>query len=319
MGSPASPIADLTYRGYDGNLEPPMFRWWSIAKMTMRLATKKKGFWVWSVISGYWYLVLIAIFYFADNFFANFPSGSEGFFRQIVWKDLFLDGFSIGQILFMVVALLIGAGSIANDNRANALLVYLSKPCTKLDYLAGKWFGLFIPITLVTAVPMVLFYLYCLMSYRSYGFFTNDPWLFIKILAMCPVAACFHASVLLGISSMFKQGRLAGATYAGIYFLSNFVTAAIGGAIRNPRGHVPPIANTFYYFSIDGIQIAMAKLILGTRGSSILTAMGNGRRQMAAPPEIPSAALFISLYFLLCIVSLWIAWIRIRPVEVVGN
>lgn len=319
MASPAGPIADLTYRGYEGKLDPPLFRWWSIAKMSMSLAIKKKGFWIWSVISGYWYLVLIAIFYFADNSLGATPAGSAPFFRQIVWKDLFLDGFSIGQILFLIVALLIGAGAIANDNRANALLVYLSKPCSKLDYLVGKWFGLFVPITLVTAAPMVLFYLYCLMSYRSYGFFTNDPWLLPKILALCPVTACFHASVLLGISSLFKQGRLAGATYAGMYFLTNFFTAAIGTAVTRPRGHVPEIANTFFYFSIDGIQIALAKNILGTRGSSIFNAFSTGRRVIPSPPQIPSAALFFTLYFALCAVSLWIAWIRIRPVEVVGN
>ena len=54
------------------------------------------------------------------------------------------------QLFLLFIALLAGAGSIANDNRANALLVYLSKPCRKVDYLFGKWAGL---AMLIAGVP----------------------------------------------------------------------------------------------------------------------------------------------------------------------
>ena len=42
MSQSSSPIADLSYRHYDGPLNAPVARWWSIAKMTIQVAIKKK-------------------------------------------------------------------------------------------------------------------------------------------------------------------------------------------------------------------------------------------------------------------------------------
>lgn len=320
MSSPASsgPIADLTYRNYDGPIEPPSHRWWAIAKLCMKLATQKKGFWIAACLSGYWYLILCAIFYFVD-LQLNTTTTQNPLLQQIVWKDQFLNGFSISQLLLFIIALMLGSGAIANDNRAKALLVYLSKPCTKTDYLVGKWFGVFVPITAVVAVPTLFFYLYCLMSYRSYGFFSSDPWLIVKLLGMILVPGFFHASVVLGISSLFDQGRMAGASYAGVYFLALFFTKAMQivhnvRAAGEAKGAV--IADTLYYFSIDGIQIGLAKILLGTPGSGLVPGQFNARRQ--TPIEIPSPLLMWGLFFGLSCLGIAIAWRRIRAVEVVG-
>src|ERR1044072_1488639 len=174
-----SPIADLSYRNYDGPLEPPLYRWWPIARTSMLRAFKNKWFWILSVLSGAWYMILMIIFYFIDSFalqtvqqrgvsgVVDPAQASAMLFRQVKWNDMFLHAFSIGQMFFLFIALLIGIGSIANDNRANALLVYLSKPCTRLDYIIGKWLGIFIPMVIAVSIPTFFFFSYCFMSYRS--------------------------------------------------------------------------------------------------------------------------------------------------------
>ena len=315
----SGPIADLTYRNYDGPMELPTHRWWAISKMCIKLATKKKGFWIASIISGYWYLIIAAVFFFLDLSSQGSPLGTKNpFFSQIVWKDQFLNAFSISQLLLFICALMLGAGAIANDNRAKALLVYLSKPCTKTDYLVGKWMSIFIPITAVVAVPTLLFYGYCLMSYRSYGFWSDDPWLIVKLLGMIFVPGFFHASVALGISSMFDQGRMAGATYAGIYFIGLFFTKAmqVTHFINGQNGRTAPIVDKLYYIAVDGLQIGFAKIILGTQGSALFPGP-QGQRQTPSI-EIPSMGLIFPLYFGISILAVWIAWTRIRAVEVVG-
>jgi len=321
----ASPIADLSYRHYDGPLEPPAYRWWAIAKQSMRLSIKKKGFWIWAALSGWFYVLLMAIFYFVDTLSQNVPIGQKNpIMQQIVWKDQFLNAFSTSQLFFFIIALLIGVGTIANDNRANALLVYLSKPCTRLDYVIGKWIGIFLPMTLVTAVPTLLFFFYCLMSYRDYGFLTEDPRLFLKLLPMILVPGIVHASLALGISAMFGQGRLAGATYAGVYFILVFFTKAmqlINTSSQVDGRTVSPIVQKLYYFSIDGIQIGLAKLFLGTNGSPLFPTGpgGNNRRgPQPLPVEAPDASLILPLAIGVCALSLFIAWSRVRAVEVVG-
>ncbi|HMS54866.1 MAG TPA: ABC transporter permease subunit [Fimbriimonadaceae bacterium] len=322
----STPIADLSYRHYDGKLEPPTFRWWSIAKMMMRLSIKKKGFWVWSSFSAYFYLILGAVFYFAETL-SQQASGAAAMagqapdtnpvpllFRNMIWKDQFLTAFNTSQLFLFIVALLIGAGSIAGDNRANALLVYLSKPCSKFDYLLGKWVGIFIPIWLVTLVPTLLFYGYCFLSYRQYGFVSQDPWLIVKLLAISPLPAAFHASAMVGISSFFNQARMAGATYAGIYFLTSFLTVAIGvmRVVMQQRRGASPLLDDLFYGSVDGMLQGLAKIILGTSGSPPFNAPSN----VSMPP--PPSPFYWVLFVGICLAFVALAWRRIRAVEVIG-
>lgn len=316
-----SPIADLSYRHYDGPLNSPAARWWSIARLTMQVATKKRGFWFWAVAAGYWYYALLMIFWFIDTFLpVPTADGRNRILVQVTWQDQFINGFAISQLGLFIVTLFIGAGVIANDNRSNALLVYLSKPCTKLDYVVGKWLGLFIPIATATALPMMFFYLYCAMSFRTYGFFA-DPWMGPKLLLICTLPATFHASVILGISSLFNQARIAGAVYAGLYFLPWFFTKAIQFVrffVLQDGKEAPKLLDTLYYCSIDGIQIGLAKCLLKTNGSSLFPDFGmRTRPRVDLPVPYPSLALFGTIFLVISVVGFAIAWNRVRAVEVI--
>ncbi|HEY0865972.1 MAG TPA: ABC transporter permease subunit, partial [Fimbriimonas sp.] len=263
-------IADLSYRNYDGPLESPTFRWWVISRTSILRAFKTKGYWVATALSGWYYLVMIAVLFFIEQATAAQSQGqaqgmglTDTFLRKIVWKDQFLHGFSFAQLLILVTALLLGAGAIANDNRANALLVYLSKPCTKADYMIGKWVGIFLPVLLMMVIPSTVFYLYGLLSFRDYGFFADDPWIGPKMVLIMTLSAALHASLVLAISSMFQQGRIAGAVYAGLYFLTTFFTKLMQVAYAIKHGEEVGPIGTLFYCSVDGIQIGLAKAILG--------------------------------------------------------
>jgi ABC-2 type transport system permease protein len=321
----SSPIADLSYRNYDGPLEPPAYRWWSIAAMSMHLASKKKLFWILSVLSASWYVILMIIFYFMDALTPAEMGDTNPLLQQVVWKNQFLHAFSISQFFLLLIALVIGAGAIANDNRSNALLVYLSRPVSRIDYLIGKWLGIFIPITMVVAIPALLFFLYGYMSFRDYGFLTEDPKLPFRLMGMVLVPGFFHASLVLGVSSLFNQGRMAGATYAGSYFMLLFFTKAMqlahANAIFNDR-QPSRMLETLYYVSIDGINIALAKIILSTYGGGLIPGAPQGRRgtnpnEFAIPP--PDATLFFGAFFFISLVAIFVAWTRVRAVEVVGG
>ena len=333
MSQSSSPIADLSYRHYDGPLNAPVARWWSIAKMTIQVAIKKKAFWGWSIVSSWWYLILLAVFWFMDNVAGTFGAPAEGgknpFLSQIIWKDQFVHGFSYSQMILMVVALLVGAGSIANDNRSNALLVYLSKPASRFDYIFGKWLGVFLLISGVAITPMMFFYLYGYMSFQDYGFWSSAPWLFLKLILVALCSGAVHASLSLGISSLFNQGRIAGATYAGLYFLTYIFTGIMGGfnAIQSFGSNKPPtIIKQLFYCSVDGLQIGMAKLIIGTNGSPVFPGMtpGRGRRggNQVDMSEfiigIPHWQWIVPVTISVVAAGFLIAWSRVKAVEVVG-
>ena len=334
--SSSSPIADLSYRQYDGPLESGSARWWCIAKMTMTMATKKRGFWGWSICSAWWYIILLAVFWFMDNISTSLGGasgpGSNPFLKQIVWKDQFVHAFSYSQLFLMIVALLVGVSSIANDNRSNALLVYLSKPCSRFDYVFGKWLGIFLLITGVSLVPMMIFYAYGYMSFQDYGFWTQSPWLFLRLIFVSVASGAIHASLSIGVSSLFNQGRLATATYAGMYFMLYIFTQIINGinlgAVFGGK-KAPDFVHNLFYFSIDGMQIGLAKLIIGTNGSPLFPGMNNGmggRRRANAEISIntddiiihaPSLAVMLPLLVFVVATGFLVAWSRVKAVEVV--
>ncbi len=310
-----SPVADLTYRGYDGPMAGPGHRWQVIARIGILAAFKKKSFWVLTALSGWYYLVLIVILFFLEQM--SIAGGNskqmDEFFGRIIWRDQFLHGFSFASLNWLILALILGAGIIANDNRGNALLMYLSKPCTKKDYLLGKWMSVFIPLLIAMAIPTLFFYAYGLMNFRDRGFFSDDPWLLLKVLGFLPFAAGFHASLITGVSSMFNQGRLAGAAYAGLYFISNFFTQLMvqlsKGGDSNP---MQSVIDKGYYFSVDGLLIGLCKIFLNTDGTPYFGIPS----RIQSIPKPPALMIFLGIA-LLGGGLMMVAWRRIRAVEVV--
>ncbi|MBV6491619.1 MAG: ABC transporter permease subunit [Fimbriimonadaceae bacterium] len=317
----SSPIADLSYRDYTGPLSSPVGRWWVIARVSFQQNLKKKSLWWLTVMSGGYYFVFQAVVFFMEQFALSSSRGEETlreFLSRIVWIDQFVHGISTGQLWFFMIVLLVGAGSISNDFRANALLVYLSKPCDKRDYLLGKWFGMFLTLILAMGLPSVFFYVYGALTYGDYGFF-SDKWLLPKLLSFLVLSSAFHASMMIGISSMFKQGRVAGAVYAALYFLTNFFTQMMVFTWVASQGHrgrgaadIVPLVKKLYYASVDGQHIGLAKAVLGTDGTPYF-GFPSPIQTVPAPPLWWSLAVITPLSLLM----LWVAWTRIRAVEVV--
>lgn len=316
--NPTGPIADLRYRNYDGKLLPPNQMWWVIARQSIAQALKKKSLWFLMAASGWYYIIMMIILFFVEQNASGSEmarAGMEQFLKGIVWKDQFLNGFAFAQLSLLLVTLMIGSGTIANDNRANALLVYLSKPCSKLDYLIGKWIGVFLPLFVLLGTPTLLFYIYGALTFSQYGFISADPWVLPKMTIVVAISAAIHSSLIVGVSSLFNQGRLAGATYAGIYFLSNFFTVLMSFYFQISKGKAPEAVKSLTYASIDGIQTGIAKAVLNTKGSP---AFGVTPRNETIPIPGPNLAVALLLAALVCSAALFAAWRRVRAVEVIG-
>jgi len=311
------PIADLSYRNYDGPLKKPGSRWWVIAKNGIRIALKKKALWFWMFGSAWYYLaMLVGLFFFQQVSSANPPikQAMQAFLERIVWQDQFLHGFSFGQMAMLIISLMLGSGSIADDNRSNAMLIYLSKPCAKREYLFGKWVGIALPVFVIMVIPTIVFYAYGALTFREYGFL-KDAWLLPKMLVIIPIAAMLHASIVVGISSMFNQGRNASATYAGLYFLGYFFTSLMGGIWASSRGETTYPVRHLFYGSIDGILIGVCKAIVGTNGSPPFGIQNPGRMSQVPAPNV---AAILGIALLISVVFVLIAWRKIRAVEVIG-
>ncbi len=253
----SSNIANLAYRNYEGPLISRTLRWWIVAKSGIQSTLKKPGFWVALAFCLLPYLIHAAIYFFQQQFQQQIeasggPVGVLGGsnperYGQLVYTCLCSD---TNLLSMFIIALMIGTGSISADNRANALMVYLSKPITKGDYLLGKWVGIFLTLWMVALLPCLLLFLFMMVLYTSDGFLKENPTLILRLLASTLVAPLLHTSVLIGISAWSKSPRLVGSIYAGIYFVGAVLSGLLGNSLFATD---PDMNNLVQHFSLSGI------------------------------------------------------------------
>jgi len=293
------PIADLSYRTYDGPKGLSKARWWPIAKSGLKTSFKKKGFWVLAAVSLLPYVPVIFMLFAstlgggrAQTFLPPFSSLLAGLYGSGFWP--------------FMLALLVGAGSIAADNRANALQVYLAKPITKRDYLIGKWFYIFAIVFMVYFGPLLLLTSFQALTLGFGDFFGSYPLLYPQLVLLSAIPAFVHASVLVGLSAWNRTPWLVGVIYAGIFIFANFFAMIMGEAIESSNQKA---AATIGSLSIEGAISGIGANILGAAPRSVLPGGGGD----AIPYVLP-------LIVILAIVSgvgLLLASMRIRAVEVV--
>lgn len=310
----AAPIADLSYRNYDGPLHTHAARWWIVTLASLRLAVKKKGFGIAASISILPYLITLLTLYLASRSPApagNLLSGGTGLGQKFAAQ--FFQALGFQMFFLFIITLLVGSGVIAADNQSNALMVYLSKPLTKGDYVLGKWFGVFIILFAVAAIPGTLLYLYCLLSYYSDGFLKNEPWLFFRMLLAAATPAAIHASLILGFSAWSKSPRVAGAMYAGLYFIGNIVVGATW-VIRHRGNFGEGVLER--HLSVEGVITGLSQSFYGVvQKLPSFNTRTNLMETISVDP--PSIKVMLALAAGLIILGVGAARFRIRAVEVV--
>ncbi len=323
-------IADLSYRHYGGGLKKAAGAWKVICRETAKKAFSNRAFWILTSITGWYYAVILAVLYVTEQSLQSQLAGGRGggldpmkeVFSRIVWQDQFYWGYNSTHLLLFIVSLIVGTGVIANDNRSNALLIYLSRPCTRGTYLFGKWLGVFAALFVASLLPALVFWVYGALNYRPYGFLSDDPFLILRITGIAAFNACLLASLAVGISSLFRQPRMAGATMAGLYFISYFVTLLFRGLASSSSQSIPEALRTMAekvsYMSINGLMQGAGKIMLNTSGGTQFGFSAGPRGSSApAPIPIPESWLIFGLAGTLILVCLAVAASRIRAVEVV--
>jgi ABC-2 type transport system permease protein len=306
-----SAIADLSYRGYVGPRQTRAIRWWIVAASSLRMARKSPVFWIVAGLGVLPYLFTAVGMLLLPLISMN---GANPFQPVQPKHAVQLYNALNNQAFFIfLAAITLGAGSIAADNRTNALLVYLSKPVTKGDYLLGKWMGLFLPLYAMALVPGLILYVFCLALYVHQGFLHDEPTLLPRIFLASAIPGIIHASLLLGISAWTKRPAVAGVIYAGLYFLSMTVIN-IAWAVRYHGDQVK--GALFHCFSISGLIEGLAQNVYAAVLQSTMFRRSTFEiKQIAIPP--PSLWALLAIAVPLVILGVAAARARIRAVEVI--
>ena len=218
------PIHDQGYRRYGGTARAARARLAGHRADRRADADRTRAFIGLLLVSWMPFFVRAVQLYAAANLpQAAFLAPTPETFRQFLsQQDVFL----------FFITVYAGAGLIANDRRANALQIYLSKPLTRAEYVFGKLAMLFAFLLLVTWVPALLLLVVQILFAGNFTFLLDNLYLFPAITLFSFIQALTVALAMLALSSLSKSSRYVGILYAALMFF----TQAIYGVLRAVTG-----------------------------------------------------------------------------------
>ena len=213
------PIHDQGYRRYRGSRAETGRAWAVIASAGIRTFLGRKALLGLLLISWFPFFIRAVQIYAATNLpQAAFLTPNADTFRSFLGQQ---------DIFVFFITVYVGAGLIANDRRANALQIYLSKPLTRAEYVFGKLAILASFLLLVTWVPAIVLLVVQIAFAGNFSFLTNNFFLFPAITVFACVQVILGATTMLALSSLSNSSRYVGILYAAVVFF----TQAISGVL----------------------------------------------------------------------------------------
>jgi ABC-2 type transport system permease protein len=213
------PIHDQSYRRYGGLKAVAGRSWLVIAWAGIRAFLRKRTFIGLMLFASSLFIVRAVQFWISSNYpQASIIAPSADTFREFLDQQSFF---------VFVITVWVGAGLIANDRRANALQIYLSKPLMRSEYILGKLAVLFSFLLLVTLIPALLLLLLKVLFDGNFTFLGNNLFLIPAITIGALVQVLLASFTMLALSSLSKSARYVAILYVGI----TFFTKAIFGAL----------------------------------------------------------------------------------------
>ncbi|MCL4818821.1 MAG: ABC transporter permease subunit [Vicinamibacteria bacterium] len=279
------PIYDQRYRRYEARNPLRELRFWPITREALKLVIARRAFLLLLLVAWVPFIARTIQVYVVTRF----PEAG----RVLPVDGRLFGEFLSGQLGFaLLVSVFGGAGLIANDLRTGAILVYLSRPLTRADYILGKLSALLSLNLFVTLAPALMLWIVA-VSLAPEQFAT------LKLLWL-PPAIVLHALVIglamglmaLAVSSLSKSARVAGLAFAGLFIGLEIARGVLRGMFRTPETGL---------VSLQGNLHALGNALFGIQ-----------HRFFNQPWPLAALALLV-----MAALSLWVLRARVRAVEVV--
>jgi ABC-2 type transport system permease protein len=240
------PIHDQSYRRYAGAKAGPGKAWTVIAKAGIMTMLRKRLFIGLLLFAWLPFVVQAVRVYVAINYPAT---------AQILGADakMFRDFLKFQDFFVFIMTIYVGAGLIAQDRRANALQIYLSKPLTRFEYVAGKATALVAFLLLVTWVPAILLLLVQILLAGSFAFVQKNLFLFPAITVFALLQVLLATFTMLALSSLSKSARFVGVMFAGIILFTDAIhgmfwlmTKSSGASLISPSASLNQVGDIVF-------------------------------------------------------------------------
>lgn len=213
------PIHDQSYRRYTGEKRPVQRAWLVIARAGLMSFLSRRAFLGLLLAAWIPFIVRASQLFLASNFSqATFLAASAQTFRDFLGQQ--------GLFVFLITVY-VGSGLIANDRRANALQLYLSKPVTRAEYILGKMSVLAVFLLAVTWLPAMLLLLLQIAFSGSFAFLRANSSLIASITLYSLVTTLVVTFGMTALSSLSRSSRFVGILFAGLMLFSDAMFNAL--------------------------------------------------------------------------------------------
>ena len=217
------PIHDQGYKRYGGTRGRGLAWLVMFRSGFIRMFSNRR--WIVLMIASWIQFIVRAVqFYIA----ANFPQAAMVAPTAATFRDFF----DKQDLFVFLVTVTLGAVSIAEDRRANALQIYLSKPLTRLEYIFGKLSVLMAFLLFITWVPAMLLLIVEVLFAGNFTFLIHNAYLVPAITVYSLVEVLMVSSCILALSSLSTNSRFVGILYTALIFFSD----AVYGVMRAVTG-----------------------------------------------------------------------------------
>lgn len=220
------PIHDQSYRHWEGTFKPHTFRWWVITREGLKIILRHKMFLLFIMAPPTISFLVFGTIIYGVNAYGKL-------FNLDIINPSFFYRFFMQQTFFIaVICIFGGSGLIANDLKNNALQLYLSKPLTRLDYLAGKLAIVMALMGMVTIAPGIILFIENALLSEGLTYFKENLWLLGAIILFSFIIMLTTGFLVLALSSITKNNRYAAISFAviliGTPIFSGILTEALG-------------------------------------------------------------------------------------------
>ena len=220
-----SPIHDQSYRHYEGKRQPLGRGWLVIATNGIKMMLSRKVLLGLLVVGWLQFVVRTVQIYAA----IALPNAAQ--FLGVT-PQTFLDFIEWQFLAVFLMTIYVGSGLIANDRRANALQIYLSKGIMRIEYIVGKLTILTAFLLFVTLVPALLLVVVQVSFAGNVDLLRAHPQLLPAIILASLVRVLIASATMLALSSLSKSTRYVAILFAGAIFFSE----AVYGVMRVVTG-----------------------------------------------------------------------------------
>ena len=203
------PIYEQGYRPYEARSPLRRVRFWPITREALRLLLSRRAFLFLLIPCWVPFLARCVQIWVVTQF----PQAG---------RLLPVDGRLFGEFLNQQLGLALilttfgGAGLIANDLRTGAILVYLSRPLTRRDYVIGKLSVLLALNLFVTLAPALLLYGVGIALAPEQYLKLDLFWIAPAIVTQACLVSASLSLLALAVSALSKSARVAGLSFFGL-------------------------------------------------------------------------------------------------------